>query len=92
MTTLTESEIARITSGTFDDPFSRLGLHEVAGKWVVRAYIPGADRIELSIAGRGSELIRISDNGCGMTAQQLPLALASHATSKITSGIPRAIK
>lgn len=43
----------------------------------------GATRIEVTIAGGGSELIRISDNGCGMTASQLPLALASHATSKL---------
>ncbi|MCA9137000.1 MAG: DNA mismatch repair endonuclease MutL, partial [Planctomycetales bacterium] len=42
-----------------------------------------ATRIEVSIVGGGTELIRISDNGCGMTADQLPLALASHATSKL---------
>ncbi|KAA5541015.1 DNA mismatch repair endonuclease MutL [Roseiconus nitratireducens] len=43
----------------------------------------GARRIEVSIGGGGTELIRISDDGCGMTAEQLPLALASHATSKL---------
>ncbi|MCO8125050.1 DNA mismatch repair endonuclease MutL [Stieleria sp. TO1_6] len=43
----------------------------------------GATRIEVSIVGGGTELIRISDNGCGMSAEQLPLALASHATSKL---------
>ncbi|TWU07885.1 DNA mismatch repair endonuclease MutL [Stieleria varia] len=43
----------------------------------------GASRIEVTIQGGGSELIRISDNGCGMTAEQLPLAVASHATSKL---------
>lgn len=43
----------------------------------------GATRIEVSIVGGGTELIRISDNGCGMTADQLPLAMASHATSKL---------
>ncbi|MEM6469555.1 MAG: DNA mismatch repair endonuclease MutL [Planctomycetota bacterium] len=43
----------------------------------------GATRIEVTIQGGGTELIRISDNGCGMTAEQLPLALASHATSKL---------
>ncbi len=43
----------------------------------------GAHRIELTIAGGGTELIRISDDGCGMTAEQLPLAVASHATSKL---------
>ncbi len=43
----------------------------------------GAHRIELTIAGGGTELIRISDDGCGMTAEQLPLAVTSHATSKL---------
>lgn len=43
----------------------------------------GSTRIEVSIVGGGSELIRIADNGCGMTAEQLPLAISSHATSKL---------
>ena len=43
----------------------------------------GAKRIEVTIAGGGSELIRISDDGCGMTPDQLPLAVSSHATSKL---------
>ncbi|MDF1843418.1 MAG: DNA mismatch repair endonuclease MutL [Rubripirellula sp.] len=43
----------------------------------------GASRVELTITGGGSELIRIADNGCGMTADQLPLAVTSHATSKL---------
>lgn len=44
----------------------------------------GATRIDVSLAAGGMDLIRISDNGCGMTAEQLPLAVASHATSKIS--------
>jgi len=43
----------------------------------------GARRIEVSIGGGGTEMIRVSDDGCGMSADQLPLALASHATSKL---------
>jgi len=43
----------------------------------------GSRRVEVAISGGGSELIRISDDGCGMTAEQLPLAIASHATSKL---------
>ena len=31
----------------------------------------------------GAESIRITDNGCGIAVDQLPLAVASHATSKI---------
>ena len=43
----------------------------------------GATRIEVTIADGGKSLIRVTDNGCGMTADQLPLALSRHATSKI---------
>lgn len=43
----------------------------------------GAKRIEVTIEKGGSELIRISDDGCGMAAEQLPLAISSHATSKL---------
>jgi DNA mismatch repair protein MutL len=43
----------------------------------------GAERIEVSIDKGGSELIRVSDDGCGMNPEQLPLAVASHATSKL---------
>ena len=48
----------------------------------------GSHRVEVSIAGGGTELIRISDDGCGMTVEQLPLAVASHATSKLPDEHP----
>jgi DNA mismatch repair protein MutL len=43
----------------------------------------GATRIDAAIEQGGGELVRVADNGCGMPADQLPLAVASHATSKI---------
>ncbi|MCC7084746.1 MAG: DNA mismatch repair endonuclease MutL [Pirellulales bacterium] len=43
----------------------------------------GATRIDVTVVGGGSELVRVVDNGCGITADQLPLAVAPHATSKI---------
>ncbi|MGD9721572.1 MAG: DNA mismatch repair endonuclease MutL [Pirellulales bacterium] len=43
----------------------------------------GATRIDVTVEQGGLELVRVSDDGCGMPAEQLPLAVASHATSKI---------
>ncbi|WP_439238446.1 DNA mismatch repair endonuclease MutL [Lonepinella sp. BR2919] len=44
----------------------------------------GADRIQIDIENGGATLIRIRDNGCGIVKEELALALARHATSKIT--------
>ena len=43
----------------------------------------GAGRIELEIQGGGLGLCLVRDDGCGMPREELPLALARHATSKI---------
>jgi DNA mismatch repair protein MutL len=45
----------------------------------------GATRIDVTIEKGGSEMIRVADNGCGIAVEELPLAVASHATSKIRS-------
>ena len=45
----------------------------------------GAMQISVDIAGGGIKLLRVCDNGCGMEADDLPLALSRHATSKIKS-------
>src|SRR5688572_28374271 len=45
----------------------------------------GATRIDVSLGQGGTDLIRVVDDGCGMSAADLPLAVASHATSKIAS-------
>ena len=45
----------------------------------------GATRVDIEVEAGGSKLIRIRDNGSGMAADDLPLALARHATSKIAS-------
>lgn len=50
---------------------------------VENALDAGARRIEIAIQDGGRSLIRVSDDGCGMSAQDLPLALNRHATSKI---------
>ncbi|QDU31549.1 DNA mismatch repair protein MutL [Anatilimnocola aggregata] len=43
----------------------------------------GSTRIDVSLGQGGLDLIRVTDNGCGLSPEQMPLALASHATSKI---------
>ncbi|NUW59110.1 DNA mismatch repair endonuclease MutL [Cronobacter muytjensii] len=45
----------------------------------------GATRIDIDIERGGAKLIRIRDNGGGIKKEELALALARHATSKIAS-------
>lgn len=45
----------------------------------------GATRIDIEVEAAGTRLIRIRDDGGGMGAEDLPLALDRHATSKIAS-------
>jgi len=45
----------------------------------------GATRIEIDIERGGVALVRVRDDGCGIAAGELPMALARHATSKIAS-------
>ena len=43
---MTPQDAHKIVSGCHNDPYSVLGLHEVAGKLVLRAFIPGANTVE----------------------------------------------
>ena len=43
----------------------------------------GADRITVEIQHGGVTYMRVADNGCGMEAEDLPVAIRRHATSKI---------
>ena len=44
----------------------------------------GASKIKIEIVGGGIEKISVSDNGCGISKDDLPLAFLPHATSKIS--------
>src|SRR5687767_16004997 len=43
----------------------------------------GATRIDIDLEQGGTELIRVVDDGCGIEPDDLLLAFASHATSKL---------
>lgn len=76
-----DSEVARkIAAGeVIDRPAS------IVREMMDNAVDSGASRIDVEIEGGGIEKIRIRDNGCGMSREDLEACARPHATSKIQS-------
>lgn len=50
---------------------------------VENAIDAGANRIAIGLSGGGIDCLEVADDGCGMTPEEMALALERHATSKL---------
>ncbi|WP_018238938.1 DNA mismatch repair endonuclease MutL [Ensifer sp. BR816] len=79
---LSETLINQIAAGeVIERPAS------AAKELIENALDAGATRIEIATAGGGKTLLRVSDNGGGMSPADLELAIRRHCTSKINDSL-----
>jgi len=77
---LPPNEINKIAAGEVVDRPAN-----VVKELVENAIDAGSTKITVHIVDGGKELIRVADDGCGMSPQDAKFCIKNHATSKITS-------
>lgn len=78
ITVLSQETINQIAAGeVIDRPSS------VVKELLENAIDAGATAVTIEIRDGGTTMIRITDNGCGIEKEQIPMAFLRHSTSKI---------